>query len=282
MSALQCNLYRAVIRLHPAAFRTQFGREMALDFNDALAHRGFVPLLADALLSLARQWSACLLPPPELQSPSPSRPLLAGQYLAVDQGSPLTPFDLILASILSVLLLLTIGFAASIPNSRAIATLPAIYASRDIGIDTGGFGSPNSAAGHQTHRAAEGVKAVPPASGSSDAPFHGILHLSMRRALPSWGFRASGGPSPSVTLAHALRQLAFISIVVWLTSLFLRRSAGIAGRAAVIALGLLGLAADVEQTCLLLSVLKIFFSCGECGFFFRELLFEEQATLGGF
>ena len=73
MTTLQRRIYRAVIRLHPASFRNEFGREMALDFEDAVRDCGFTPLLGDAMLSLARQWKVRALEGPE-PDPIRSRP----------------------------------------------------------------------------------------------------------------------------------------------------------------------------------------------------------------
>jgi len=59
-AAVQRRIYGTVLRLHPAPFR-QFARQMLLDFDDALPQRGFTQLLADAIVSLARQWTAVAL-----------------------------------------------------------------------------------------------------------------------------------------------------------------------------------------------------------------------------
>ena len=47
-------IYRALIRLHPADFRERFGAEMMSIFEASSAARP--RLIADAVLSLARQW----------------------------------------------------------------------------------------------------------------------------------------------------------------------------------------------------------------------------------
>jgi hypothetical protein len=46
-------LYRGLVALHPPAFRSQFGPEMELIFDESGQPPG---LLSDALISLARQW----------------------------------------------------------------------------------------------------------------------------------------------------------------------------------------------------------------------------------
>ena len=58
MSDLRHWAYRAIVRLHPADFRNEFGREMVLDFEDALQSYGLGRLWSDLLWSLVRQWSA--------------------------------------------------------------------------------------------------------------------------------------------------------------------------------------------------------------------------------
>src|ERR1035438_48280 len=55
----------------------------------------------------------------------------------VDQGLPLTVFDLARASVVSILLLLTIGFAVSVPNRRAVANLQTLRLSDYGGIGAG-------------------------------------------------------------------------------------------------------------------------------------------------
>jgi len=48
-------LYHALVGLHPPAFRREFAPEMLWIYDEAQEERG-AALLADALLSLARQW----------------------------------------------------------------------------------------------------------------------------------------------------------------------------------------------------------------------------------
>lgn len=248
MSTLQRRIYRAVISLHPADFRNQFGRDMARDFDDALGQRGFTPLLGDAMLSLARQWKARALTGPELDpvlaQSAPGHPFLAGQYVMVDEGSSLTAFDLASASVLSILLILTIGVAASIPNRHAIADLQSARVSHDGGIDTGHNGPPLAA--NDSRREHPGVDPLRTAAGLGVGPQHGPAYLVRSFAPPGFGPRATGGPpARPITLAHALVQLTLISIIIWITSFFLRRSPGVTRKAALGALGLLGLAASV-------------------------------------
>jgi D-alanyl-D-alanine carboxypeptidase len=58
--------YRCIVRLHPPAFREQFGEEMLGIFEEAAESHGALRLLGDGLLSLTRQW---LLRPKSLMTP---------------------------------------------------------------------------------------------------------------------------------------------------------------------------------------------------------------------
>jgi hypothetical protein len=49
-------LYRCLVWLHPVAFRRQFEEEMLWIFDEAACAWGAVPLVADASISLGRQW----------------------------------------------------------------------------------------------------------------------------------------------------------------------------------------------------------------------------------
>jgi hypothetical protein len=50
------SLYRFLLALHPAAFRQRFAGEMLGIFDEASETGGAASLLADASLSLTRQW----------------------------------------------------------------------------------------------------------------------------------------------------------------------------------------------------------------------------------
>jgi hypothetical protein len=244
MSTLRRRIYGAVLGLHPAAFRNQFGREMMLDFDDALQERGFPTLLGDAFLSFARQWKVRALTGRELEQPIPSHPFLAGQYFMVDQGG-LCAFALARASLLSAMLLLTIAYSTSIPNKRIITNLQTVQVNHDGGIVSEGDNRPHIVS-NVGHREAAGADDLLTAPGDSVKPFHGILRLGRGAAPPGWGTRASGGPPVRpVSLAEALRQLTLISVIVWITSFLLRQSPGIGRRVVLAALGLLAIAASV-------------------------------------
>jgi uncharacterized protein (TIGR03435 family) len=120
-------IYGALVRLHPATFRNEFGREMMRDFGDALRSYGLGRLWRDVLCSLARQWSArILLGAPE--SISEARPsLLAGDYVMI-RDKALTPLELGrgLAGSVSLLALCLFGLGGA---PRAVVDLPIVYAS---------------------------------------------------------------------------------------------------------------------------------------------------------
>jgi uncharacterized protein (TIGR03435 family) len=246
MSKLQRRIYSALLRLHPAAFRDQFGRDMARDCEDAIRDRGFAALIGDAFLSLARQWKSRALagPEPEMEPAVAGHPFLSGRYIVVTHSSSFTAFDLVSASILSMLLLLTIGYAASVPNRCALADLQTLTVSHDGGLDTGGNTPPPIAANIAGHREAPGDGGLI-APGSGTAHYKGVVSLSRAVAPPVWRQRASGGPRATEPLLNAFRQLALISIIVWITSLLLRRIPNAGRRVAVGALGLLSIAASV-------------------------------------
>lgn len=50
------HLYRLLIQMHPTEFRTRFGDEMQLIFEEAGDAVGKAELLFDAAISLFRQW----------------------------------------------------------------------------------------------------------------------------------------------------------------------------------------------------------------------------------
>jgi hypothetical protein len=59
MSFLARWLYRSVLRVHPLSFRLQFAREMLWIFDEEQEKEGVIgttKLLADAFVSLVRQW----------------------------------------------------------------------------------------------------------------------------------------------------------------------------------------------------------------------------------
>jgi hypothetical protein len=94
MHTFHRRIYRLLLHLHPAAFRNEFAREMALDFEDTLQTLGLGRLFLDVTGSLARQWSAHILSE-TLHPISVVRPsLLAGNYVIIDDNA-FTPLELV-------------------------------------------------------------------------------------------------------------------------------------------------------------------------------------------
>jgi uncharacterized protein (TIGR03435 family) len=112
MNTLHRRIYRLLLCLHPAAFRNEFAREMALDFEEAQHTYGLARLFLDAFSSLVRQWSAGVssAAPDPIFVPRPS--LLAGNYVMV-QNKSLTPLQLGLGLIGSAAQLALCLFALS-------------------------------------------------------------------------------------------------------------------------------------------------------------------------
>ena len=109
MSVLERKVYGLILRMHPAAFRNEFGREMALDFEDARKSHGLMTLYWDAVASLARQWmtgGSAQVERGGIQRPS----LLNGQYVMICQDE-MTPLELVRGLILSVTFLTLCAFA---------------------------------------------------------------------------------------------------------------------------------------------------------------------------
>ena len=119
-------LYRLIVRMHPAAFRQEFGREMLLDFEDSVAHQGIPRIFLDALLSAARQWTHCALSGGADRSCAEQPSLLAGQYASV-RNPPLNPLELSRGLAASLLLLGLCGYSLSHGASR-IRRLDVVYA----------------------------------------------------------------------------------------------------------------------------------------------------------
>ena len=128
MIALERRLYGIVLRLHPATFRHEFAREMALDFEDALHTYGAARLWMDVLRSLVRQWASRLVSvgcEPAAATSTPS--LLAGQYVMIGEEA-LTPLELARGFFASVAILSLWAFAQQFGPSH-VPGLLAVYAS---------------------------------------------------------------------------------------------------------------------------------------------------------
>jgi hypothetical protein len=104
------NLYRGLLRIHPAYFRNRFGQEMLSIFDDARTFSSRVRLVGDVMLSLLRQWS---LRPQYWHEPALRTPAAAGPVPAFHVFDNFRPQigALIYGSLLSVLVFTTVCFA---------------------------------------------------------------------------------------------------------------------------------------------------------------------------
>ncbi len=110
-------LYGLILRAHPEYFRQRFGEEMQSIFDEAESDRVALGLLADAVVSLARQWT--LRPhfwtEPQLAGAGQGAPL----FSSLENNKPRTS-ALIYGAFVSVLVLngvsLTMGYAWNHPR----------------------------------------------------------------------------------------------------------------------------------------------------------------------
>jgi uncharacterized protein (TIGR03435 family) len=238
MFALKRRLYQLLVRLHPAAFRNRFAREMSLDFEDALATYGFSRLLLDATRSLARQWAAPVFSPSREQTPIPSHPLLAGQYMPLTDA-PLTPFELLRGSLLFAVLLFLLSLAFSARTNRiaggSFQGLPANQNTTTATPAAGAFRTPYNADDRRSHASSSGNSS---GSGMVYIPA-GILVPGVRGPLTVGSGKPS--PPPHFSWIGFLLPCAIISIIVWVASLLMRRIQSAALRVAVVSLSLLAI-----------------------------------------
>jgi uncharacterized protein (TIGR03435 family) len=109
MSDVQRRLYSVALRMHPAEFRFEFGREMALDFEEALQFYGRGRLWRDVLWSLVRQWSAQMLTDASDPIAAPRASLLEGDYVMI-RDKPFTALELLRGAVASGTLLALCAF----------------------------------------------------------------------------------------------------------------------------------------------------------------------------
>jgi hypothetical protein len=112
MSRIGSCIYGLLLRMHPPAFREEFGREMALDFEDAAQSQPLAALYWDGIISFARQWTVRAFSEAIERRARRHPSLLAGQYVMVSSGG-LTLFDLVRGMTLSVMLFSAVGFAVT-------------------------------------------------------------------------------------------------------------------------------------------------------------------------
>ena len=230
MLALKRRLYQLILRLHPAAFRNRFAREMSLDFDDALAAYGFSRLLADATRSLLRQWASPVFSPSREQAPIPSHPLLAGHYMPLTDA-PLTPIELLRGSLLFAVVLFALSLALK-HGGNYIHT-----GGHNVGL-AGGTGNPFQRA------------STSQAAAHSSAPDYSQTLVIPTPNLPSRYSRSARSghtiyvnpAAPAIYPQTAswkgfLLRCAVITAVVWLTSFLLRRAKAVGARVAYLAAG---------------------------------------------
>jgi hypothetical protein len=114
-------LYRAVLRAHPPYFRQRFSDEMQAIFDEALGPLAECGLLADALISLVRQWT---FRPHFWEEPAPVAAEGGTALFSLLASSKPRTVALFCGAILSALVLngvsLTIGYAWEHPIFIAI------------------------------------------------------------------------------------------------------------------------------------------------------------------
>lgn len=118
--------YLLILRLHPAAFRHEFAREMALDFEASLQSYGLAHLLADAIRSLIRQWFSDLGSVEPAPIPLTQHSLLAGRYVIVYDRS-VTSFELGLGLVAAVSQVVLCSLALS-RSPEHLYRLPSVHA----------------------------------------------------------------------------------------------------------------------------------------------------------
>jgi len=162
----------------------------------------------------------------------------------IRQGSRLSAFDLVRASMLSVLLFMMIGYVATRPNRHAIGDDVSRQANH--GGATESLKSATPFAADASHRVRSGAWQPEVAGDGTGTRYKGPVHLQ-----PSglgWGThqKTQGGPAtPNGTLKEWIWQLAIISVIIWMTSLLFLRTSGIAKRLMLAAAALLGIFATV-------------------------------------
>jgi uncharacterized protein (TIGR03435 family) len=196
MSSFRRRLYRAIVRMHPADFRDEFGREMMLDFEDALHTYGLGRLWRDVLWSLARQWSACVLSSASDPISAPRPSLLAGQYVMIREER-LTMIELGRGLVVSVTLLALcmFGMGGAPRDARRAVDLPIVYASssttatgRNANRDSPQPAGESSSSDSKLSRGA-GSAFAPIATASTILPSHGsasaLAHGGVAQPQPS-------------------------------------------------------------------------------------------------
>jgi len=121
------NLYRVLLRLHPAAFRREFADEMLWIFDETSVRGRTAPLFADALASLARQWVLRSpwgkLPAVEPVPVSTGSGTFAWEHIALPE-KPLPASRIFQGAWLALLFMAALSYAAFQPAPKTVATSP--------------------------------------------------------------------------------------------------------------------------------------------------------------
>jgi uncharacterized protein (TIGR03435 family) len=200
MYSRQRQIYGLLLRLHPAEFRHEFAREMALDFEEALETHGSAWLYLDAAGSLARQWVAAIASAVADPSSGPQPSLLAGNYVML-RDRRFTLMELGRGMVAAVTQLALCLLALNASSSHGLLSGPALSGSRA----TPGRASPGTAV------AAEGK------AGARLSALRGAVTASTQTIPAAGSGRASGAsagcslpaaeetgqPAPELLLFHA-------------------------------------------------------------------------------
>lgn len=259
MTTLQRRVYAAIVRLHPPAFRREFGHEMLLDFEESHDDIGVAFLCADAVQSAARQWTRTLLAliPAVLSAPKPApQPsLLAGRYAVATLGGP-RPTHLLLATLISASFYFALALTLTAHRIPANSAEPSSLATA-----SGRASSFESAVHNGRHTAAQAFAATAPTDFIPDdspatpqahiaralSPFTVPSHTPARprnATVPATGIpRASATrapatqPEPSLVLTFApwilLPNLAWLFASLWARHATLARRLALALLAAL-------------------------------------------------
>lgn len=245
MVALERRLYRLLLRLHPAAFRNQFAREMALDYDDALRTLGAARLWADLLRSLVHQWTEPTFFPRAADAPIPLHPLLTGQYLMIGSDM-LTPFELARGSVLFAVLIFALGFAANIQNNQTMSRLRNVAVNQNhTGLGYAGNPTSKAAASEGERDTTSSDSQLYMVARSPSSAYH--FPRAKNRQVHGWGLRRGIRIWSLAELSwwELLLRCTLVSAVIWLISFALRSSRSLGMRAVLTALGLLGVAVSV-------------------------------------
>lgn len=235
MSPLQRQVYRAIVRLHPRAFRHEFGREMLLDFEEAASTHTFTALCLDALLSFSRQW-AISLASSDAEIVAPHTPsLLAGNYVVIRDRS-LSAMEWTRGLLVSIAILASCAFMFT-AGPHTPASVGVVYAAMQvIANPQDSAASPDTASTHpqfaqfdvasvrEDRGSGRPYVNFPLGSNDAYAPTHGLLQafdlplpayvqfayrldalqvVALQKQLPDWALsarydieaRAEGDPS---------------------------------------------------------------------------------------